>query len=122
MDTNTEVTPAEAPARTIIREIVRLLTEQASQRFSKHGPADARGAALWDAARFLDPDDGNALNLPPVPCQWQTANELTGHAAVACKGEAEFVIADHRSIVEFVCLPHADLAHTLGSTVERLRP
>ncbi|WP_294567540.1 hypothetical protein [uncultured Arthrobacter sp.] len=37
------------------------LRAQATLRFGSHGADDSRGAALWDAACALDPDDGNAL-------------------------------------------------------------
>lgn len=52
--------------------VVAYLTEQATRCFDEHGPLDARGAALWDAARAIDPADGNALatvlaTLTPEP-------------------------------------------------------
>lgn len=43
------------------REARDELVKQANARFDEHGPYDARGAALWDAAFHLDPDDGDAL-------------------------------------------------------------
>jgi len=37
------------------------LRHTAVLRFDEHGSGDARGAALWDAANHLNPDDGDAL-------------------------------------------------------------
>jgi len=41
-----------------LRKAGGLLGEQAALRFETHGVHDARGAALWDAGCFIDPDDG----------------------------------------------------------------
>ena len=51
---------AEARAEAL-REAYRELIGQASLRFGSHGPHDARGAALWDAGCWLNPDDHDAL-------------------------------------------------------------
>jgi len=41
-----------------LREAAGLLRNQGAVRFDVHGASDARGAALWDAGCFIDPDDG----------------------------------------------------------------
>lgn len=43
------------------QRIVDFLREQAVARFDEFGGHDARGAAFWDAACGLDPDDGGRV-------------------------------------------------------------
>lgn len=52
--------------RQVVRECAQALREQATQRFGTHGVNDARGAAFWDAACFLDPEDGDALKTKTI--------------------------------------------------------
>lgn len=46
-----------------LRQAALMLREQAALRFDRNGPLDPRGAALWDAGCWIDPDDDNALNV-----------------------------------------------------------
>lgn len=50
---------AEVEAR-VLRHAATVIRDQAVLRFEAHGPHDARGAALWDAASHIHPDDGDA--------------------------------------------------------------
>lgn len=46
-----------------LRRAARALREQAALRFDEHGPHDARGAALWDAGCYIDPDDNSGIQI-----------------------------------------------------------
>lgn len=41
-------------ARAVLDVVVKELRAFAVERFDKHGPRDARGAAFWDAAGYVD--------------------------------------------------------------------
>jgi hypothetical protein len=47
----------------ILQRAVAELRHQAVARFDERGSDDIRGAALWDAANHLNPDDGDALKV-----------------------------------------------------------
>lgn len=56
-----EAGPIAEAERRVLRKAARELRRQGSARFEEYGPHDARGAALWDAGCYIDPDDGDAL-------------------------------------------------------------
>lgn len=61
----TDSTTPSAPAtRDLLSAASTELRRQATNRFDRYGPGDPRGAAFWDVAAWLDPDDHNALELP----------------------------------------------------------
>jgi hypothetical protein len=82
------VDAAEQAARVeILHRAADELRHKAMLEFDEHGSSDVRGAALWDAASHLNPDDGDALALgrrrgeltPEVP---ERAPDCEGHHEV----------------------------------------
>lgn len=53
----------DVQSRVILTKAAQELRLRGSDRMQTHGMNDARGAALWDAGCFIDPDDGDALNV-----------------------------------------------------------
>jgi hypothetical protein len=58
-------TTDDASARLALTIAASALREKAKARFRIYGPHDVRGAAIWDSASYIDPFDGNAVNIPP---------------------------------------------------------
>lgn len=46
-----------------VRAAAVLLRRLATERLSTFGADDVRGAAWWDAANYIHPEDGDALHL-----------------------------------------------------------
>jgi len=63
----------DAAERTARLEVIQRATDelrtQATLRFESRGVGDIRGAALWDAAAHLDPEDRDVLNVRPSTTQ-----------------------------------------------------
>jgi hypothetical protein len=55
----------DGSARLALSIAAQALRDKAKARFRTYGPHDTRGAAIWDSASYIDPFDGNAVNIPP---------------------------------------------------------
>jgi hypothetical protein len=58
-----------ASARLALTIAASALREKAKARFRIYGVEDTRGAAIWDSASYIDPSDGNAVNIPPLEAE-----------------------------------------------------
>jgi hypothetical protein len=55
----------DGSARLALAIAAQGLRDKAKARFRTHGVEDARGAAIWDSAYYIDPFGENAVNIPP---------------------------------------------------------